>query len=52
MGGVNARVDVDETKIGGYRNYNRGRLLGGVQYSFGGFDTMTKEIFMVPVTDR
>ena len=50
IGGVGHIVQIDETLLS-RRKYNRGRMYPPI-WLFGGIDTQTKEIFLVPVITR
>ena len=52
-GGPGHIVEIDETKLGAKRKYNRGRLNPGLDtWLFGGVDRVTKKIFLRVVDDR
>lgn len=50
IGGPGVIVEIDEAKIG-HRKYQRGRVIDG-KWIFGGYDRVSKEIFLVPVPER
>ncbi|KYM95849.1 hypothetical protein ALC62_13500 [Cyphomyrmex costatus] len=50
LGGPDCTVEINEAKIG-KRKYNRGRLVKG-QWIFGGYEQVSKKVFVVPVENR
>jgi transposase-like protein len=51
-GGPNQIVQIDETKLGHKRKYNRGRVPGIDKWLFGGIDSVTHRIFLRLVDNR
>ena len=51
-GGQNRIVQIDETKLGHKRKYNRGRVPGIDKWLFGGIDCTTNRAFLRLVDDR
>lgn len=50
IGGPGTTVEIDEAKFG-HSKYERGRRIEG-QWIFGGFERVTRQIFLEPVKDR